>query len=272
MKKIITLCLTIPLMLLVKFSAAQTQVTFYTTKGTFVVSLEDVKRPITTGNFKGLVQQKFYDGIIFHRVIAGFMIQGGDPTGTGSGGSGITIPDELTPPVSNLQKVIAMANAGPNTATSQFFINLVNNTYLDPNYPAFGTVISGFSVVQAIGVVPTNSNDKPLTDVVMDSVRITFSPTSINEITNKTLEVDVFPNPITAQSTFNINTNTAHAAMVSIYNSLGMELYTYKQELAAGMNHVAFPKNMCTELSKGVYFLIIKDEQSVSKNKFFVIR
>ena len=272
MKKIFTTCLMICLALIVKISSAQTQVTFYTTMGTFVASLEDVKRPITTTNFKNLIQQKFYDGIIFHRVVANFVIQGGDPTGTGTGGSGVTIPDELSPPVSNLQKVFGMANAGPNTATSQFYINLVNNTFLDPNYPAFATVITNFSVVQAIGQVPVDANDKPLTPVIMDSVRITFVPTGMDEIANKTLEVDVYPNPITEQSVVSINTNSAHTATVSIYNQLGMQLYTESKDLSEGINHIAFPEDVTMDLPQGMYFLLVRDESSVSQNKLIVVK
>jgi len=176
-------------------SFAQTQVTFYTSKGSFVVSMEETKRPLTTANFLKLVKAKFYDKRLFYRVIKNFMIQGGS-----GGGSVPAIKDELTPAFSNLQKTIAMANAGPNTGSSEIYINLVNNTYLDPNYTAFGTVISNFTVVQAIGVVPTsgssgNPPDKPLTDVVMDSVRITLTPTAINNPDNPLHSIDIFPNP-----------------------------------------------------------------------------
>ncbi len=135
MKKILIFCLAIAFALTTKISYAQTEVTFYTSMGTFVAEMYDTLQPITVGNFVSLVNAKFYDGIIFHRVINNFMIQGGDPTGTGYGGPGYTIPDEFDPLASNVQKALAMANSGPNTGGSQFFINLVNNLYLDPNYP-----------------------------------------------------------------------------------------------------------------------------------------
>ena len=121
--------------------------------------------PITTGNFEKLVKLGFYDGILFHRVIDGFMIQGGDPTGTGAGGPGYTIKDEFTDHNRNDRGTIAMANAGPNTGGSQFFVNLVNNNFLDNKHPVFGKVIEGMNVVDALAKVSTDGNDRPLTDV-----------------------------------------------------------------------------------------------------------
>ena len=121
--------------------------------------------PITAGNFEKLVKQGFYDGVIFHRVISGFMIQGGDPTGTGMGGPGYTIDDEFTLSNKNDRGTISMANSGPNTGGSQFFINLVDNNYLDPKHPVFGRVVEGMEVIDEIGKVKTDSNDRPLEDV-----------------------------------------------------------------------------------------------------------
>ena len=125
--------------------------------------------PITAGNFEKLVKQGFYDGVIFHRIISGFMLQGGDPTGTGMGGPGYTIQDEFTHTGGNKNDrgTISMANAGPNTGGSQFFINLVNNNFLDSKHPAFGIVIEGMNIVDKISQVQTDSNDKPLEDVII---------------------------------------------------------------------------------------------------------
>jgi len=123
--------------------------------------------PITTGNFWSLVEKGFYDGVIFHRIIDGFMIQGGDPEGTGMGGPGYTIEDEFTDNNRNDRGTIAMANAGPNTGGSQFFINLVDNNFLDDKHPAFGKVIEGMDVVDKISKVETDSNDRPLEEVVI---------------------------------------------------------------------------------------------------------
>jgi peptidylprolyl isomerase len=126
--------------------------------------------PITTGNFKNLVQKGIYNGTIFHRVIKGFMIQGGDPTGTGYGDPSIPdIKDEFTTNNRNDRGTISMANAGPNTGSSQFFINLVNNNFLDSKHPAFGKVTSGMEVVDKIGSVRTGANDRPRENVTIIS-------------------------------------------------------------------------------------------------------
>jgi len=135
-----------------------------TSMGDITLQLND-DMPITTGNFKSLVEKGFYDGVIFHRVIDGFMIQGGDPEGTGMGGPGYTIADEFTDHNRNDRGTISMANAGPNTGGSQFFINLVDNNFLDGMHPAFGKVVEGMDVVDAIGKVQTDGNDRPLQDV-----------------------------------------------------------------------------------------------------------
>jgi peptidylprolyl isomerase len=135
-----------------------------TSMGNIVLQLYD-DMPVTAGNFKKLVEKGFYDGVIFHRIIDGFMIQGGDPTGTGMGGPGYAIKDEFTRRNRNDRGTISMANAGPNTGGSQFFINLVNNNYLDKAHPVFGKVIEGMDVVDKIEKVKTNAQDRPLTPV-----------------------------------------------------------------------------------------------------------
>ena len=123
--------------------------------------------PITAGNFEKLVKEGFYDGVIFHRVIDGFMIQGGDPTGAGTGGPGYNIKDEFTHEGGNKNNrgTISMANAGPNTGGSQFFINLVNNNFLDDKHPVFGEVIEGMNVVDSIAKKEKDENDKPINEV-----------------------------------------------------------------------------------------------------------
>ena len=128
--------------------------------------------PITSGNFQKLVEKGFYDGVIFHRIIDGFMIQGGDPTGTGCGGPGYVIKDELTRKNKNDRGTISMANAGPNTGGSQFFINLVNNNFLDSKHPVFGKVIEGMDVVDAMAKVKKGANDKPVKDVKIESAKV----------------------------------------------------------------------------------------------------
>ncbi len=156
-----------------------TQVTLHTTMGDIVIRMHD-DMPITTGNFVKLAKEGFYDGIIFHRVIPDFMIQGGDPTGTGMGGPGYNIQDEFGKGHSNVRGTIAMANTGrPNTGGSQFFINTVDNKYLDKEnpstpyaHPVFGTVVSGMDVADRISKVKTDRNDKPLEDVVITKVDV----------------------------------------------------------------------------------------------------
>ena len=142
-----------------------------TTEGNITIELRS-DMPITAGNFEKLVASGYYDGVIFHRVIPGFMIQGGDPTGTGAGGPGYNIKDEFTPSNRNDRGTIAMANAGPNTGGSQFFINVANNNFLDGKHPAFGKVIEGMEIVDSISLVETDAADKPLQDVVIVSARI----------------------------------------------------------------------------------------------------
>jgi len=121
--------------------------------------------PITAGNFVSLVQKGYYDGTIFHRVIDGFMIQGGDPEGTGRGGPGYTIKDEFKAGNRNDRGTISMANAGPNTGGSQFFINTVDNNFLDDRHPVFGRIVEGMDVVDRISKVKTGTGDRPVQEV-----------------------------------------------------------------------------------------------------------
>ncbi len=143
-----------------------------TNKGDITIELFNESMPITANNFLKLAQDDFYDGVIFHRVIDGFMIQGGDPDGIGSGGPGYSIPDEFTDDNKNNKGTLSMANSGPNTGGSQFFINLVDNNFLDDKHPVFGKVTSGIEVVEAIGKIETGANDKPLEDVVIEDIEI----------------------------------------------------------------------------------------------------
>ena len=132
------------------------------------------KAPVTAGNFIKLAKEGFYDGLIFHRVIEGFMIQGGDPTGTGSGGPGYTIPDEFHPDLKHdAAGVFSMANAGRNTGGSQFFITLAATDWLDFKHAVFGKVISGMETVEKIGTTNTDRRDRPVEPVIMLSVTVT---------------------------------------------------------------------------------------------------
>lgn len=146
--------------------------------GIIKLEIDEKAAPVTAANFLKLVKEGFYDGLTFHRVIAGFMIQGGDPTGTGMGGSKENIKGEFASngfnnPIKHTRGVISMARAmDPNSASSQFFIMHADAPHLDGNYAAFGKVVEGMGVVDQIASVKTNFNDKPLTPVVMKRVYI----------------------------------------------------------------------------------------------------
>ena len=147
--------------------------TILTPKGKIVVELYADKAPKTVENFVKLAKSGFYNGVIFHRVIPGFMIQGGDPTGTGMGGPGYTFADEFSPTLRHdAAGVVSMANAGPNTNGSQFFITLAPTPWLNDHHSIFGRVIQGQEVVEKIGTVARDAQDRPLTPVVMQRVTI----------------------------------------------------------------------------------------------------
>jgi cyclophilin family peptidyl-prolyl cis-trans isomerase len=150
---------------------SRNKVILNTSMGSIILDLFD-DMPITAGNFRKLVEQGFYNGTIFHRIIDDFMIQGGDPTRTGRGGPGYTIRDEFTDHNRNDRGTIAIANAGPHTGGSQFFINLVNNNYLDNAHPVFGKVVEGMDVVGKIGKVKTDAIDRPAKEVRIVDAKI----------------------------------------------------------------------------------------------------
>jgi peptidyl-prolyl cis-trans isomerase A (cyclophilin A) len=162
---------------------------FVTTEGNFTIRLYDAEAPNTVANFVDLAEgtkewtdprtnkkttAPYYDGIIFHRVIDGFMIQGGDPLGQGIGGPGYNFPDEFHPSLRhNKAGILSMANRGPNTNGGQFFITLGPTPHLDDRHSVFGEVVSGMDVVKKIGSAPTGERDRPKKDVVIETVKIT---------------------------------------------------------------------------------------------------
>ena len=149
------------------------KIKFTTNMGVFVAEMFEDKAPLTTKNFIDLVEKGFYDGLIFHRVIDGFMIQGGDPTGTGMGGPGYRIKDEFGEGLAHDDEgILSMANAGPNTAGSQFFITLDATPWLDGHHAVFGKIVEGMDRVRLIGVVPTDRMDRPKEAVVMEKVEV----------------------------------------------------------------------------------------------------
>jgi cyclophilin family peptidyl-prolyl cis-trans isomerase len=146
---------------------------FETSLGNFTIQLFEEQAPKTVDNFVKLAEKDFYNGVIFHRVIDGFMIQGGDPTGTGRGGPGYKFADEFHPQLRHTSEgILSMANAGPNTNGSQFFITLAPTPHLDNRHAVFGKVVEGLDIVKKIGKTPTGAMDRPVTDVVMKTVKI----------------------------------------------------------------------------------------------------
>jgi peptidyl-prolyl cis-trans isomerase A (cyclophilin A) len=159
---------------------------FVTSEGNFSVKFLETAAPKTVANFVGLAEgtidplsgkpgksKPYYNGLTFHRIIDGFMIQGGDPTGTGTGGPGYRFADEIDPKHKfDKAGILAMANAGPNTNGSQFFVTVAPYPSLPTNYTIFGEVVDGLDVVKKIGKVKTGANDRPLTPVVMKTVTI----------------------------------------------------------------------------------------------------
>ncbi len=161
------------LMTAARAETTRPKATIETTKGKIVVELYADKAPRTVANFVKLSKQGFYNGIIFHRVIPGFMVQTGDPTGTGRGGPGYTFEDEFAPDLKHdTPGVLSMANAGPNTNGSQFFITLAPTPWLNGKHTIFGKVVEGQSVVDAIAAAQRNAQDRPLEDIKMTTVTI----------------------------------------------------------------------------------------------------
>ena len=147
-----------------------------TSMGTMIIALDPIGAPKTVNNFVFLARYHYYEGVIFHRIIRGFMCQGGDPDGRGTGGPGYKFEDEL--PKRGRYEIgsIAMANAGPNTNGSQFFlISGASGVGLPPSYSLFGKIIKGLDILDALEKVPTGSGDRPHTEVVIESVTITES-------------------------------------------------------------------------------------------------
>jgi len=173
---------------------AGTYARFVTTEGNFTIRLFDQEAPKTVENFVGLaegtkqwsdprinqkVQKPYYNGTIFHRVIDGFMIQGGDPLGQGIGGPGYNFADEFHPKLRhNKAGTLSMANRGPNTNGGQFFITLGKTPHLDDRHSVFGEVVEGMDVVRKIGKVQTKPGDRPAQDVVMEEVTVEGTPTA----------------------------------------------------------------------------------------------
>ncbi|MGA7860725.1 MAG: peptidylprolyl isomerase [Thermoplasmata archaeon] len=152
---------------------ANPTVTLQTSLGTMRAEIFQDKAPATAKNFLTLVKKGYYDGVIFHRVIPGFMIQGGDPKGTGTGGPGYTIPDEFHPSLKHDSAgIFSMANAGPNTGGSQFFITAAPAPWLNGKHAIFGKLISGQDIAEKIVNVPRDRQDRPRTPVRIEKATV----------------------------------------------------------------------------------------------------
>lgn len=251
--------LSIAMALTLFFTAtAQTEVSFSTSMGSFKIELTDSLTPVTVDSFIARVTEGFYDGLTFHRVIDGFMIQGGDPAGDGTGGPGYTIPDEFHPTLKNVPKALAMANKGPNTGGCQFFINLVTNSHLNNKHTVFGMVTADFSVVQDIGKVATDANDKPITPVVIDSIRVTKFPVSVKTLSGN-ITTAIYPNP--AHEQFTVDLPNAET-LVEIVNMKSQLVYT-----ASAKNKL----NVRTEsLVPGLYVVRVSNNRGMAELKLIV--
>ncbi|PID52129.1 MAG: peptidylprolyl isomerase [Candidatus Moraniibacteriota bacterium] len=155
-----------------EFAKTCTGATVKTNKGTFELEFFGADAPVTVANFCTLADKGFYDNVIFHRVIKDFMIQGGDPDGIGTGGPGYKFDDEIHANNHNVVGTIAMANAGPGTNGSQFFINTKDNNFLDAKHTVFGKVVSGMETVTTIENTKTGAMDKPTEDIIIESVTL----------------------------------------------------------------------------------------------------
>lgn len=243
--------------------------------GNFQIELYDTIVPNTVNNFLSLVDSKYYDNTIFHRVIDNFMIQGGDPTGTGSGGPGYKIDDEFDVRLSNIQKTLSMANSGPNTGGSQFFINLKNNTYLDFNkaplsskHAVFGIVIDSFEVVQRIGKVITDSKDRPVSDVIIDSIRrLPILCACPSYIDSKGLTI--YPNPLGEVSHLIFNADTTANYTVQCVDAHGKTVLNQEFLLNKGYVYLEFKELNRNVLAPGLYSIfIIMDNRRLWYTKF----
>jgi len=261
MKKLYKICLLVLFLSGIAKADAQTVVSFYTTLGNFKVLLTDTLTPITVDSFKARVSRKFYDGLLFHRVVHNFVIQGGDPLGTGYGGTGTTIPDEIVPTLKNIKWSLAMANEGtPNTGDCQFYFNLVNNNFLNGHYTVFGNILGNDTmVVHNIGQVPTDStNDRPLTEVHMDSIRIDAIHASVTNVTH-TIDAVIYPNP--NKGVFSIDLPNI-ATTVEIFNEAGQTVFNKE---ARGTTQIDL-----RDKPSGLYWVHLRNENGTAVSSVVV--
>jgi peptidyl-prolyl cis-trans isomerase A (cyclophilin A) len=243
--------------------------------GEFRVEVREDLMPITAGNFIDLVEKEFYDGVIFHRVVRGFVNQGGDPSGTGSGGPGYTIMDEYHPNMNHDSTgVMGMAKtSAPNSAGSQFYFIIGAQKHLDRNYAVFGSCIRNLDVIKEINKVRVNVNDRPLENVVMDSVRIVQGTSSLDESEDEVLS-EVFPNPFSTGVQINYKVKTAGDVDVAIYNLQGTLIRTLKSgQSPSGIFNLNWDGSGVdgSYVPSGEYYLTFTTPSGVSSQKLIKI-
>ena len=254
----------------------QTLIDFYTTEGNFRVEVREDLMPITAGNMIDLVEAKFYDGVIFHRIIDGFVVQGGDPTGTGTGGPGYTIQDETHPDMTHDSLgVISMAKrAEPNSAGSQFFFTLDRHSFLDGDFAAFGSVVENLEVLAAIGRVPVNGNDRPIVDVVMDSVRIYDRIISSTKEIENIIKTEVYPNPFVESIQIMYELENSSRVEISIFDLQGRLVKTLEEGMrTSGIHTVEWDGiGNSSQVTMGTYYLSITSSEGTGIRKLLKIK
>lgn len=256
------------------FGRAQTNVNFYTNKGNFTVEVREDLMPITAGNFIKLVDSGFYDGLIFHRVVKDFVIQGGDPTGTGFGGPGYTLQNEYHPSLNHDSAgVLAMANNGMNTAGSQFYFTLSAQNRLDGDYAVFGTCIKGLDKIMAIGEVNTDTRDKPLVAVVMDSLRTDSSKSVQTYFPFGKLKTEVYPNPFNSHFHVSYELTQQEQVHIHFFNAHGQVLQVFENELKPkGIHTFSSAEHHLGELANGIYYLGITSPSGAARVKLLKLK
>ena len=250
---------------------AQTQIDFYTNMGEFRVEVREDLMPITAGNFIELVEKEFYDGVIFHRVVRNFVIQGGDPTGTGFGGPGYTIKDEYHPDMNHDSTgVMAMAKTtAPNSAGSQFYFTIGAQHHLDGNYAAFGSCIKNIEVIKEINKVSVDGNDRPIQPVVMDSVRIVQKTSGLSQ-TQDLVIAEAYPNPFNNKLQIDYRVKNPGEIEVSIYDMQGVRVQILKKGYAhSGTFELIWDGSSMNErqVSPGIYYLAFITPSGTSTRK-----
>lgn len=273
-----TILFTLVLLFTVQTAQSQSVARFYTSYGDFDVELREDLVPITANNFIDLCNQEFYDFVIWHRVVPGFVIQSGDPLGTGFGGPGYTIQDEFHPSLTHNSKgILSMANSGPNTGGSQFFITLAPAPNLNNLHAVFGEVISGINTVDSIAGTPLNGNGSPVFPPVNDSIRIISSPVGIDHPISETRAAlgGNFPNPFSGQTMITFGLMDAGEASIVILDATGRMIRTLDAGfLDAGDHRLTWDAKdgFGQDVNAGLYFYQLHSLGTVDSKTMVLIR